>query len=345
MIVQDPSAFPGQRAAPSAAAAGVSTRRWQRFLLGTVRRAAGRIQAMPRERAMRLGSRLGRVAHAMAARPRRIADRNLRLAYGDAMDARARAALTRRVFENFGKFAMDFVRSPLVLTPADLAALVPEVEGWNEHVAPLIAASRPVVFVVGHLGNWELLGRWIASQGVRLTVVAREPEDPDFGAWVRSVREAAGFAVASKGESARPLLSVLKRGEALALLPDQNSGDLFVPFFGVPAGTVAGPALLARRTGAALIPIYCLRRPDDTHRVIVLPPIPADPAATQDADVERMMGEVNRVLEAVIREHPDQWLWLHNRWKSAFEEKNLPRWPGSVSSERRADALRRWRGD
>jgi Kdo2-lipid IVA lauroyltransferase/acyltransferase len=129
---------------------------------------------------------------------------------------------------------------------------------------------------------------------------------------------------------------VLRRGEAISLLPDQNSGDVFVPFFDVPAGTVAGPAAFALRTGAALIPTYCVRQPDDSYRVLILPPVPAQKSANdrdRSADIARVTGEANRVLESVIRRYPDQWLWLHNRWKSAFEEKNRPLWPDGYDYE------------
>jgi KDO2-lipid IV(A) lauroyltransferase len=304
-----------------------STRAWQRFLVAAVRRAERRVQTMPRAAALRLGVGLGRVSCAVSGRQRFFAERNLRLAYGNSLTPAQRADLTRRVFESFGQTAIDFVRSPLIRTRADLAALVPEVVGWAEHVAPHIAAGRPVVFTGAHLGNWEMLGRWIAAQGVTLTVVAREPDDPTFGGWVRSVRENAGFRVADKGGSAKRLLSALRRGESLGVLPDQNSGDLFVPFFGIPCGTVAGPALFALRTGAAIIPSYCVRRPDGLYRMLFLAPVPVEPTGNQDGDVARTMAAVNRVLEGVIREYSDQWLWLHNRWKSAFEEKNLVRWP------------------
>jgi KDO2-lipid IV(A) lauroyltransferase len=164
-------------------------------------------------------------------------------------------------------------------------------------------------------------------------VVAREPEDPLFGAYVRRMRESAGFAVLGKGSSARELLAVLRRGEMISLLPDQNSGDLFVPFFGVPVGTVAGPASLALHTGATLLPCYCVRRPDDTYEVLFFSPIPSVPMGDRQADLVRITGEVNRVLEQAVRRYPDQWLWLHNRWRSAFEEKNRARWPEGFDYE------------
>jgi KDO2-lipid IV(A) lauroyltransferase len=311
---------------------------WQRLVAGVLSGTGSLVGRLDRPAAMRLGAGLGRLAYRVARRQRRYADRNLRLAYGDALSAPDRDALVRAVFEHFGRTIVDFLRGPS-LTPGALDRLV-ACDGW-ERVEAARAAGRGLILLTAHLGNWELLGRWLAARGLKLTVVAREPADPVLGGYLRAMREGAGFAVLDKGTSARELLGVLRRGEVVSLLPDQNSGDVFVPFFGVPAGTVAGPASLALHTGAALLPTYCVRQPDHTYRVEVLPPIPVEATGDRAADVARVTAEANRVLEAVVRRYPDQWLWLHNRWKSAFEERNRARWPAEHDYEA---ARRRWDG-
>ena len=200
------------------------------------------------------------------------------------------------------------------------------------------------MFVSAHLGNWEIMGRWLALvQNVTMTVVAKDPKNPGFAAYLRQMRENAGFAVQSKGESARELLRVLRRGEAVFLMPDQNSGDVFVPFFGVPCGTVVGPASLALHTGAALIPIYCVQEKMG-YRVICLPEVTVQNPSGGEAEVARLTSELNVVLEQMVRRYPAQWLWLHNRWKSAFEEKNHARaWPAPQYTPCDFDAARkRW---
>jgi KDO2-lipid IV(A) lauroyltransferase len=318
-------------------------RYWQRLVLRFCSFLSVRVQKMPRERSMRLGVSLGHLAYHLAARPRRYADGNLRLIGFPSSEATPaeRDAFIRRVFVHFAKTAIDFLCGP-ALTPADMQRLV-RAEGF-EHVEAALARGKGVIIITAHFGNWEMLGRWLAQHGVPMTVVARDPENPEFAAWVRQMRESAGFTVASKGGSVRELLGRLKKNLAVGLLPDQNSGDLFVPFLGVPAGTVAGPATLALHTGAALLPSYCARMPDDTYRLMILPPIPTHATGDKDADVARIMGEVNRVLEGVVREYPDQWLWLHNRWKSAFEEKNRERAWSDADEQERHEAFRRWEG-
>ena len=308
------------------------TRLWQQILLNLMRRGGARLQRLSPPSARRFGTWLGGVAFRGAGRKRRRAEGNLRLAYGDALSARERAHLVRRVFEHFGRSSVEFLRGPN-LTPEVLEQSV-TAEGW-EHVDAARAQGRGVVLVTAHLGNWEVLGRWLASvKQVPLTVVAREPENPEFAGYVRTLRENSGFAVLNKGGSARELLRVLKRGEAICLLADQNSGDLFVPFFGVPAGTVAGPASLALHTGAALFFLYCVET-EDGFRVVCSPPMDVTATGDHDADVRRIMTGVNVALESAVRQYPDQWLWLHDRWKSAFEEKNRAEaWPSDAGFER-----------
>jgi KDO2-lipid IV(A) lauroyltransferase len=109
---------------------------------------------------------------------------------------------------------------------------------------------------------------------------------------------------------------------------------VFVPFFGVPCGTPNGPALLALHTGAALMAAYCVREPDDTYRVICLPPLEVVSTGDALADQTRIMTEANAILESVVKRYPTQWLWLHDRWKGTFQEQNRHRLPPGYDYDR-----------
>ncbi len=316
---------------------------WQRFALGLMIAAARPVQAMSLPLARRFGTAFGRFAHLVAGRQRKRAMANLHLAYGDTMTERERADLTRRVFEHYGRCVIEFLRSP-TLSKAELDSRV-TCDGF-EHIEQARAAGRGVIFVSGHIGNWEILGRWGAVvRNLPLTVVAKDTKNPALAAYLRRMREGSGFGVLSMGESARSLLKVLRRGEIICLLADQNSGDLFAPFFGVPAGTAFGPAALALHSGAVLLPIYCLSRPDGGFHIRCFPPVPAVPTEDREADQRRIMTDLNQALEAVIREYPDQWLWLHGRWKAAFDAGNRTRaWGNSAESDSAyQQAYARWR--
>lgn len=320
------------------------TRRTGKHSFGMVSTAGG-VQALSRCAALRFGEFLGRLAYHVAGRQRRRALANLHLAYGDALSPAQRDARIRQIFAHFGRGIVDFLRAPARSVSA-LAEAVSSI-GW-EHAEAALDQGRGMILVTGHLGNWELLGRWLATvRNVPLTVVARESDNPVLASYLRTMRESAGFTVLNKGESARNLLRALRRGEAILILADQNSGDVFTPFFGIPAGTAAGPASLALRSGAALVPIYCVEMPDHSFQVTCLPPLDTVSVATTNgsvdrpADIVRITTEWNKILEGIVREYPEQWLWLHNRWKSAFEEK----WRATLWTDdtEYATARKRWK--
>ena len=320
---------------------------WQRGLVWFFDRLSVRVQKMPRKRTVRLGTFLGNLAYRVAGKQRAYAERNLRLAgFPSFLSTPAeRDTLIRRVFVHFACTMVDFLRSPS-FTHAEMDRLI--VTEGVEHLEAARARKKGIIILTAHLGNWELLGRWLAQHDVPLTVVARDPQDPVFARWVKEMRRNAGFEVMSKGSSARELLTRLKSNQAVGLLPDQNSGDVFVPFFGVPAGTPAGPATFALRTGAVILPSFCVRLPDNRYRVLFLSPIPAEATADKEGDVRRVTEAINQCLESVVRQYPEQWLWLHNRWKSAFEEKNHERcW--TIETQGSEDAYRsaaaRWEGN
>ena len=125
-----------------------------------------------------------------------------------------------------------------------------------------------------------------------------------------------GAQVFSRGNSARAVLQCLKKNEIVALLPDQNAGDVFVPFLGVTTGTVDGPAIIHRKTQAPLLFSWCIRMPDDRFRIIFEPPVIIEPTEDRDSDIHAIMTCINGHLETKVRQFPTQWLWLHNRWKS-----------------------------
>ena len=304
---------------------------WQQIVVSVMVSATTRIQAMTLPSALRFGTCLGALGYRLAKKKRQIAERNLLLAFGGEKTAGECERIVRGVFAHFGRSAVAFLRAPM-LSPQALSAQV-TIEG-GEYLEAARADGKGIIVTTGHIGNWEILGRWLAQvEKTPVTVVAKDPKGAVLAGYLRQMRENAGFAVLSKGESARPLLRVLQRGEAIIILPDQNSGDVFVPFFGVPTGTVAGPASLALHTGAALLPVFCLENPDGSYRVICKPPVVAVPTGDREADVKRIMSEFNFILETVIRQNVDQWLWLHNRWKSSLEEKNRTRaWGGDEAA-------------
>jgi KDO2-lipid IV(A) lauroyltransferase len=269
---------------------------------------------MPWPVARALGRGCGSLMFRLLGRYRRVALKNIDLIYGAETTRSERRRMASDVFRHFGQVAFEFVKTPQ-LSRADLDRItrVEGVENLDEALRP----GKGVLLITGHFGNWELMARWLTTHGYKLNVVARRANDPEAEKLLTGTRSENGAQVFSRGNSARSILQALKRNEIVALLPDQNAADVFVPFFGKPTGTVDGPAVIHLRTGAALLFSWSIRMPDNRYAITFEPPVVVPASGDQTADVLGVMALVNARLEAQVRQHPTQWLWLHDRWKAS----------------------------
>ncbi|HEV2471479.1 MAG TPA: lysophospholipid acyltransferase family protein, partial [Chthonomonadales bacterium] len=247
---------------------------------------------------------------------------NLNMVYGSELSERERRGMARQVFLHFGKVAAEFLKIS-AMSREEVDSYTESVQG-EEHLQAALAAGKGVILITGHLGNWEFLSRWLSAHGYQLTVVARRANDPEAERLLSRTRSESGATVLSRGNAARQLLQTLKNNEIVALLPDQNASDVVVPFFGVPTGTVDGPALIHLKTGAPLLFAWCTRMPQDRFRIIMERPEVVPSTGNREADCCAVMALINSRLEAQIRRSPAQWLWLHNRWKSSEPFWRLP---------------------
>ncbi|RYG34784.1 hypothetical protein EON81_14625 [bacterium] len=259
--------------------------------------------------AERLGERIGGLVHRFDRKHRERTIANLRLAYPEAPQEWIEET-AKGVFLHFGRVLGDFMRSKVRTLDEVLATT--EVEG--REIIDRYPPGTAIIAATAHMGNWERFGHWCTAIGRPISVVARDADDGEIQDRVGALRASTGLEVLSRGNAARASLKALKEGKVLGLLPDQNGDECFVPFFGQPAGSTLGPAVLHKRTGAPLIPAFCVRVGVGRYRVIVLEPI--DPGNVAEDQVA-VTAEVAASLESVIRRYPDQWLWMHDRWKSA----------------------------
>ncbi|MCW5942597.1 MAG: lysophospholipid acyltransferase family protein [Fimbriimonadaceae bacterium] len=267
---------------------------------------------MTPNRAERWGERLGRLGFRLSRKYRERTLSNLELAFPD-KTADERRTIAVRMFEHFGRGAIEFFRVSR-RTTEDVMASVVEVEGL-EYVDQARAEGKGALLIGGHFGDWELAAHYVAARGYPLTVVARDANQPEITEAMAELRRASGVELLARGGAARDILRKLKANELVGILPDQNDDEVFVPFFGKPVGTVMGPGVLHVRTGAPVIPLYMVRLGSGRYRLIFEPPLAPDADAPNPA--EGIMRAINRSLEAVVRAHPEQYLWLHDRWKSA----------------------------
>lgn len=194
-----------------------------------------------------------------------------------------------------------------------------EVEGI-EHIQNAIEGGRGGILATGHLGNWEFLNAYLASVGVPITVAVRELDDSRVDQLITTLRTRFGSEVILRGTSAgRELIRALGKGRGVGLLIDQDIPSIpgvFVPFFGHPAWTPSGAAVLAIRARCPLMPGFIHRKPDGTHKIKIYPPIEVPTEGSLAEKVEKMTAAATAAAEWQVRAWPEQWVWMHRRWRT-----------------------------
>ena len=241
-------------------------------------------------------------------RLRRIARRNLSLAGYPRQEHRK---IIDGVFLSIARLLVTFARFPQ-MNAANVGAWI-RYEGF-EHFQAARAPGKGVLFATAHFGNWELSAFAHALMTEPLNIVVRPLDDPGINALVEHRRRLSGNRLIEKWDAARVILRALHKGEAVGVLIDQNSSlseGVFVDFFGVPACANAGFAKLAAHSGAAVLPGFAVWS-DAEQKYVLRFYKPVEMTGDAAADTQRL----HSLLERVIREHPDQWLWIHRRWKT-----------------------------
>lgn len=272
--------------------------------------------ALPRPLARAAGIAIGRLVYLAHARLRRVGLRNLDLAFPELPRRRKRAILSA-LFTSLGRQLAEFCLLPRYSRENVSRAAI--YDGFENFEAAR-ARGKGVLFLTAHLGGWEL-GSFVHSlHGHRLHVVARKLDNPYLDALVTRYRTLHGNSVFGKQDFARGLLGAMRQGETVGILMDTNMTPPqggFVDFFGVPACTAVGLARVALRTGAAVVPAFtiwdaALRK----YKVRFDPALELLRSGDEEADAIANTALFNRVLEEYARRYPEQWLWVHRRWKT-----------------------------
>lgn len=263
-----------------------------------------------------LGWMVGRVALALATTDRRRAHEHLVAAFPD-LDGTERNRLLRRTAHHLGETLAEIVWLWRA-SPTSIRART-EVKGF-EHLHTARKAGRGVVLVTGHCGNWEWLNAVLGIEQLPMTIAVREVYDPRLNEIARRLRARFGTEVAERGRRAgRTLMGALERNRVVGLLIDQdirNIPGVFVPFFGRPAWTPAGGAQLALAAQCPIVPTFIHRRPDGTHLAEAHPPLPPPSSTDPQEAVSELTAAATAAIEAQVRAHPDQWVWMHRRWRT-----------------------------
>lgn len=275
---------------------------------------SGWFSSLPHGLAVHSGDFLGRLANRVVPLRRKVADENLAAAFPH-LTAPERRQLLRRLYRHLGRSLAEFCRYP-VLNPKALARRI-RLEG-EEHLSEALEKGRGVLLLTAHLGNWEYLGAGLAARGFPMTFLVGPHSNRLAQELFNRYRGLNNVQVlVTEGSDLRAAFKALKAGRVVATVADQDAGPggYFIDFFGRPASAALGPFRIARRTGSPVVFAFDVRHGMD-HVISIDPPLHADPEA--DALEESMAWArlYHARLEEVVARHPEQWFWVHRRWRS-----------------------------
>jgi KDO2-lipid IV(A) lauroyltransferase len=264
------------------------------------------------------GRRLGLLYRRLDATRRRLAEANVAAAFPDKTPGEIEA-FVRDVFAHFGGVAAEI----LYASGRPIGETLGRIEVAGGPLALAAAGSgRGVFLLTAHLGCWEWAALATSAIGVKVAVVARPLDNPLLDARLTVLRTSTGNRVIPKREAAREMLRTLKQGGAIGILMDQHAvpnEGVAVPFFGRPASTASAVARLVDRTEALVLPAAALRIGPARWRLTFDEPLDVRALARAEREAAPLTARLNRVLENLIRRAPEQWLWLHNRWRPVPE--------------------------
>lgn len=274
---------------------------------------------IPRRLTLFVGAWVGLAAWKLLGRDRYKIDRHLSLVFDDSLTSHQKRNIARSFFINSGKNLADVCRFKKYYS-TEIKPLV-SIEGLDEFDAAY-KRGRGLLGMTGHIGNFELLAVYFADLGYRIGVIGREMYDARLNSILVCNRQAMGITNFTTTESPRNILRWLKTGGVLGVLIDTDSirvRGAFMPFFGRLAKTPIGQSLLGLRTGAAFLPVACLRTGDNRYHIVIKPEVRIRPSGNAEEDAYRITLGCTKALEEIIKENKSQWIWLHNRWHTRPE--------------------------
>ena len=279
-----------------------------------LRGAVGILGRFSFRRAGDIGEWIGRLGYAPFKVRRAVVERQVRAAFPGLAEQEV-LRIARESYESLGRTTIETAILPS-FSRDDVIGMFDHVEGW-EIVAAAHARGHGILFVSGHLGNWELGGSYLAARGIPMEVVARRMQNPLFDRYLTETRARIGMTVIHDADAVRRVPRATREGHAVALLVDQGGAGLastWVPFFGRLAKTPRGPAVFALRLDAALIFGCAVRQPSGKY-VMHFEEVQWARTGDRETDVDGIVAAYTSTLERWVRRYPGQYFWHHRRWK------------------------------
>ncbi len=292
------------------------------FIYWSARMILGLLWILGPRLAMGLGRRLGRLAFRWARVERERTLLHLGWAF-EQMPEQERYELARGVFEHFGMAVGEVACARKIRPITEYVELTPESRIVLEDS---LAQGRGVVFITGHIGNWELMARALAAFGFPINTIGQRSYDPRFTRLIKRFRDEGMVKTLWRGDPdlVEEMIKVLRRGEIMGLLIDQDTRvpGVFVDFFGRPAWTPTAGAVLARKVGCPVVMGFNYRNPDGKGYTIYINKLELCSEPDQQKAISEDTQAMTRAIEQHIKNYPSQWVWMHRRWKTIPETKS-----------------------
>lgn len=276
---------------------------------------------LPRRACIAVARSIAMAFYRLSARHRRNTIRHLTIAFGHEKSDREIRRIAKNMFRHFAAAAVDTIRTPLMLAEGlDRYITVDHIEYLEEAAQK----NRGMILLTGHYGNWELLGAWMTWKNYPLRVIGSPLPNPKLNRLLVETRNQAGYLNIERGKELKTLIRTLKEGYPLGILMDQDTRvkGVFADFFGRKANTPVGPIVLARRFNVPVIPGFMHMEKDLTYHIEFFPPLVFSNTGDPEKDLMADIENCNRIYETVILRHPEQWVWMHRRWKRRPELVN-----------------------
>ncbi len=288
------------------------------------------VRAAPMKTAGLLGGLLGDLLYFLGKRRREIAVENLRHAFRGEKTPGEIRDIARKSCRSFFMSFLEIIKlNHMLARPADgrgcAGAAMQRMAKVFEKAKRIQEEAGECIFVTPHIGNWEVLPHVFSAAGIPLTIVARPLDNPYLEKLIYSNRVASGQVIIPRRNALFHLGRTLREGRSIGMLPDQSTmKGLLIDFFGRKAATTPVPAMLALKYGKPIVVVACCRREGDyRYDVIVSDPIWPDTYPDKKTGISSITEEMTRRMEAIIRKYPEQYLWMHNRWKTYRGKKEF----------------------
>lgn len=280
------------------------------------------VESLPLNWAYNFASGIAKLAYLIAARQRHIALEGLGIAFANEKSAKEIERIARESFSNMAKGVLELIY--LMAHPKLIKEKV-VLEG-KDNLDKALAAGRGVIIVSAHFGNFPLMLIRLAKEGFKVKAIIRHMRDPKMEKYSTDKRHKLGVGTIfnhPRNICVQESLKSLKNNEIIFIPLDQNfgTGGIFVEFFGRQAATATGPVTLSLRAKSKIVPVFIVRHPDNTHKVIIESPLDIEEKSDYNQTVSFNILRLTQIIEIYIRRYPAQWGWIHRRWKTQPKEE------------------------